>query len=352
MRRSAETGDVAYSPYGIGYAGASLGGAGGSWPGAFAGLWQDAPGNLDNSPLRLLAPMMEVPQEIPLARPRWPSPDTGAPGAQLRALVWEPAGLAAVNPADPQTSTPRRSAAPWGAPVRNAYAYVANQPLSFTDPLGPLGTNGPNCGNPCNVIASPWNRLSPSYWRFAFGVEGAAELEQTVGAGAAKAAAAVAGAVKSIVGGPNVRAVNQCAAKTPGDWSIAGLIDMQNNPVVGGVAGNSVGTVSQLIWGPAQGTAAEQGAVGLTAGKAWEQLGSRVAVTTTQTTSAVTEGGAVTVWTAVTSSLGQNALFQTIGNALAFLGSATKWGIDGAIYSGAALGCEYVDAIQGTQGLP
>lgn len=83
-------GDLAYSPYGIGYAG--------SGPDGFTGDWQDTPDNLADARHRLLAPLMA----------RWLSPD--------------PAGLAAVNPANPQT---------W-----NAYAYVANQPLEYTDPLG------------------------------------------------------------------------------------------------------------------------------------------------------------------------------------------------------------------------
>ncbi|MGH9527625.1 MAG: RHS repeat-associated core domain-containing protein, partial [Terriglobales bacterium] len=91
-------GDLAYSPYGAAYAG--------SGPVNYAGHWQDTPGNLDDSRYRLLAPAMA----------RWLSPD--------------PAGLAAVNPANPQT---------W-----NAYAYVANQPLEFTDPLG-LGTTAGSC---------------------------------------------------------------------------------------------------------------------------------------------------------------------------------------------------------------
>ncbi|MGH9534773.1 MAG: hypothetical protein ACRD2E_07945 [Terriglobales bacterium] len=151
-----ETGGQAYSPCGATYAGASLGRAGGSWRGAFAGHWDGTPDNLDGSPFRLLAPMMEFPREIPLARPRWLSPDTGAPGAQLLALGWEPAGLAAVNPANPQTSTPGRSTAPWGAPVRNAYAYVANQPLQATDTVGLDGSGGGQTiggGNPLTPSA-------------------------------------------------------------------------------------------------------------------------------------------------------------------------------------------------------
>ncbi len=50
------------------------------------------------------------PREYAVVPGRWPSPD--------------PAGLAAVNPGNPQS---------W-----NRYAYVQNDPLSFTDPQGLL----------------------------------------------------------------------------------------------------------------------------------------------------------------------------------------------------------------------
>ena len=58
----------------------------------------DTPDNLDDFPKRFLQPMMA----------RWLSPD--------------PSGLAAVNPANPQS---------W-----NAYAYVGDNPMNATDPLG------------------------------------------------------------------------------------------------------------------------------------------------------------------------------------------------------------------------
>ncbi|MGH9413493.1 MAG: RHS repeat-associated core domain-containing protein [Terriglobales bacterium] len=55
-----------------------------------------------------------------------------------RFLSPDPAGLAAANPANPQT---------W-----DRYAYVGNQPLEYTDRTGLCP---PCCGNPCNVTA-PW----------------------------------------------------------------------------------------------------------------------------------------------------------------------------------------------------
>lgn len=82
----------------------------------------------------------------------------------------DPSGLAAVNPMNPQSWDP--------------YGYVDDDPMNATDPLGLLGTtSGPNCGNPCNVVASPWNLLSPSYWWFSFGIDGAAELQHVTGGG-------------------------------------------------------------------------------------------------------------------------------------------------------------------------
>ncbi len=90
-----------------------------------------------------------------------------------------PAGLAVVNPANPRAATPGRSTAPWGAAVRNAYAYVANQPLTATDPLGLLTTwQDPKQPDPCG---SPWEMLDPSCEWFGFGLEGAAELDEVFG---------------------------------------------------------------------------------------------------------------------------------------------------------------------------
>jgi len=83
-------GGLAYSPFGAAYAG--------SGPDNFTGAIADTPDNLNDFTYRLLQPAMA----------RWLSPD--------------PAGLGAVNPADPQS---------W-----NRYAYVENEPLSSVDPLG------------------------------------------------------------------------------------------------------------------------------------------------------------------------------------------------------------------------
>ncbi|TAN21508.1 MAG: hypothetical protein EPN33_12920 [Acidobacteria bacterium] len=82
-------GDLAYSPYGAYYAGTG----GPAFTGVF--LYEAGPYQF---PYRAESPALK----------RWLSPD--------------PAGLAAVNPANPQT---------W-----DAYAYVDNQPLSSTDPTG------------------------------------------------------------------------------------------------------------------------------------------------------------------------------------------------------------------------
>ena len=58
---------------------------------------------------------------------------------QGRWLSPDPSGLAAVNPTNPQS---------W-----NRYAYVLNNPLSFTDPLG-LSCDDPHDGQPCIVTVS------------------------------------------------------------------------------------------------------------------------------------------------------------------------------------------------------
>ncbi|MGH9506607.1 MAG: RHS repeat-associated core domain-containing protein, partial [Terriglobales bacterium] len=70
---------------------------------------------------------------------------------QGRWLSPDPAGLAAVNPANPQT---------W-----NAYAYVANQPLEYTDPTGLITQQAMLTPVAC---PSPWMCLDPAYWQFVF----------------------------------------------------------------------------------------------------------------------------------------------------------------------------------------
>src|SRR5208282_2492135 len=88
----------AYGPFGEQYANS------GTTDLSFTGMNQDTASNVYDFPAREYG-----------IQGRWPSPD--------------PAGLAAVDPSNPQS---------W-----NRYAYVGNSPLNSTDPLG-LTTN-PGC---------------------------------------------------------------------------------------------------------------------------------------------------------------------------------------------------------------
>ncbi|MGH9506595.1 MAG: RHS repeat-associated core domain-containing protein [Terriglobales bacterium] len=154
LRRASRYRALSYAPYGALYAD-SAPGAASQW---FTGVDSDTSTVLSDFPFR----------EYSSIQGRWLSPD--------------PAGLAAVNPANPQT---------W-----NAYAYVANQPLGYTDPLG-LGTinvftgctggnDGPygawvNCTDPGSIYLNdpgalsdlicgsgePYQQLDPSCRQFA-----------------------------------------------------------------------------------------------------------------------------------------------------------------------------------------
>ncbi|MGH9527924.1 MAG: hypothetical protein ACRD2F_14685 [Terriglobales bacterium] len=98
----------------------SAAGAASQW---FTGVDSDVRTDLSDFPFR----------EYSSIQSRWLSPDPGVPGAQRRALGWEPAGLAAVNPANPRA---QGISAGNSAKQMPAYAYVGNQPLEHTDPLG------------------------------------------------------------------------------------------------------------------------------------------------------------------------------------------------------------------------
>ncbi len=119
--------EEAYAPFGEAYAGAGAGEQ------MFTGKGQRLAAGIYDFPFRHYSP----------AQGRWLSPD--------------PAGLAAVNPANPQS---------W-----NAYAYVGDTPLTATDPLG-LGTiTFKTVVSECITCVgvwqpSPWNLLSPTYWDF------------------------------------------------------------------------------------------------------------------------------------------------------------------------------------------
>jgi RHS repeat-associated protein len=105
--------DGAYGPFGEAYAGT------GTTDLSFTGMDQDTVANLYDFPARETG-----------TQGRWPSPD--------------PAGLATVNPSDPQS---------W-----NRYAYVENRALSLTDPTGLLGFQ-PSC-----MASTKGDGLSCSGW--------------------------------------------------------------------------------------------------------------------------------------------------------------------------------------------
>jgi RHS repeat-associated protein len=90
----------AYAPFGEPYA------QSGSADLSFTGQRQDTVAGLYDFPAREYS-----------IQGRWPSPD--------------PAGLAAVDPSNPQS---------W-----NRYAYVMNNPMNSVDPLGLLGFKGDDC---------------------------------------------------------------------------------------------------------------------------------------------------------------------------------------------------------------
>jgi len=104
--------DGAFAPYGEPFAGNPFG--------DFTGQVNDTQNDLYDFLYR----------EYQLTQGRWVSPD--------------PAGLAAVNPANPQS---------W-----NRYAYVTNNPLALIDPLG-LGDCGGDTNKPCNdpVTGCTWD---------------------------------------------------------------------------------------------------------------------------------------------------------------------------------------------------
>ncbi len=101
--------EEAYAPFGEAYAGAGAGEQ------MFTGKGQRLAAGIYDFPFRHYSP----------AQGRWLSPD--------------PSGIAAVNPANPQS---------W-----NAYAYVASQPLTATDPLGLPNISFGIGGGPCDMFA-------------------------------------------------------------------------------------------------------------------------------------------------------------------------------------------------------
>lgn len=127
------TGDIAYAPFGEAYVSGPI-------DSLFTGVAQSVEANdFRNFPAR----------DLHTIEGRWLTPD--------------PAGLAAVDPANPQT---------W-----NRYAYVGNNPLNATDPSGmtTCDANGTNCQDIVNVNADggpplgTWAWYMNGGWRFGSG---------------------------------------------------------------------------------------------------------------------------------------------------------------------------------------
>jgi RHS repeat-associated protein len=121
--------DVAYAPFGDPYAVA------GADDLLFTGMNQYTVSGVYDFPAR----------EYNAIQSRWPSPD--------------PAGIAAVSPADPQT---------W-----NRYAYVRNSPLSFIDPTGMDGLDYYNCEQNPGACADNWEDFSGA-WGTSYSMDGVA----------------------------------------------------------------------------------------------------------------------------------------------------------------------------------
>jgi len=104
--------DTAYAPFGESYAST------GTLDPAYTGQMGDVSHRQDT-----VAALYDFPAREYSTQGRWPSPD--------------PAGVSSTCPKDPQT--------------QNRYAYVRNNPMSYTDPTGMDGAceDDPFCGDPC-----------------------------------------------------------------------------------------------------------------------------------------------------------------------------------------------------------
>jgi RHS repeat-associated protein len=120
--------DTAYAPFGETYA--SAGGT--NLDPAYTGQMADTAHRQDTA-----GGLYDFPAREYSIQGRWPSPD--------------PAGISSTCPRDPQT--------------QNRYAYVRNNPITYTDPTGMDGAceDDPFCGDPC-----PWW----DFWGDCFGPGG------------------------------------------------------------------------------------------------------------------------------------------------------------------------------------
>jgi RHS repeat-associated protein len=195
----------------------------------FTGDERDAETNLDHTQFRQYTSQLA----------RWISPD--------------PAGLAAVDPTDPQS---------W-----NRYAYVLNNPLAFIDPLGLDGCidrieDDGSITTICTVIGGAGD--PGFFWCQLYGVCGPSRPGQNpltpsgpVGGGGGNRS----GILETVIGALKYAADrNRCAANNAG--SAANALGISKDNFIGqSLLGNDFSSISQLITGPGRGDAAGQLAV-------------------------------------------------------------------------------------------
>jgi RHS repeat-associated protein len=174
--------DVAYGPFGEAYA------QSGSVDLSFTGMNQDTAANVYDFPAREYG-----------TQGRWPSPD--------------PAGVAAVDPIDPQT---------W-----NRYAYVRNSPLNAVDPLGLEcvwddgsydSANDPDTGSPalCQGAGGTW--IDPQF----FVDFGLSDWSSAPDAGLAALAGALQNGYNLAQFGPGMNGWGLMPSITNSTWSFLG----------------------------------------------------------------------------------------------------------------------------------
>jgi RHS repeat-associated protein len=159
----------------------------------------------------------------------WPSPD--------------PAGLAAVDPANPQS---------W-----NRYAYVMNSPEDFVDPLGLCGGTGEFPDLPCPDVTSVTVYADSSDNSFGIDVTGTGDVtyflilaEHRVGGGGSSS-----GSTTWLPQAPlQKQPLLVCAANTANQWSIANAIGTNGktgfwNSAANGLFGNTISTVVSYAYG-------------------------------------------------------------------------------------------------------
>jgi len=180
--------DTAYGPFGEPYA------ASGSAVPAFTGMTQDTASNVYDFPAREYG-----------IQGRRPSPD--------------PAGLAAVNPMDPQT---------W-----NRYAYVRNSPLELIDPFGLCGgPDRPGTQGSVEVIGDP--PCPPEPIDAPLPCDPEASLCSGAGSGGGGAQAPPPSTAKKVL------IVLNCASETANKASLAGLFGLNNKQGFWGAAGKGL----------------------------------------------------------------------------------------------------------------